>query len=92
MPSKNDAASIGRSQRHDGLLLTIKVTGVDASTTLETTLPARESFVQDFRELTQNEVKGRFVIEAGQDMNLNRGRFVNETNYRFVCLVFAKFC
>ena len=85
MPSADDAASIGGFQRHSGLLLTIIVTGADTSTTLGTSLPARETFVQDFRGLTQEQVAGRFVIEAGPGTQLNRVRFSSDTDYRFVC-------
>ena len=82
MPADADETSIGGFQRHDGLLLTITVTGSVTSTTLETSLPARESFVQDFRNLGQNEVEGRFVVEAGPGTTLNRALFSSETDFR----------
>ena len=73
---------MGGFERYDGLLLTITVTGNVATTTLSTTLPARQSFVNDFRSLTQDQVSGRFVIEAFPGTILNRAKFSSETDFR----------
>ena len=83
MPAAVDADSMGGFQRHNGLLLTITVTGPETSNVLGTSLPVRESFVRDFRNLTQDEVTGRFVIEAGPRTHLNRALFSSEEDYRF---------
>lgn len=82
MPDNADESSIGRFDRYTGLLLTIVVTGTAASTVLETSLPPRQSFINDFQNLTQDEVNGRFVIEAAPGTQLNRERFSSETDYR----------
>ena len=89
MPIPDHDTSLGTFDRHDGLLLTIIVNGADASTTLETALPAREYFVNDFSHLTQGEVEGRFVIEAGPGVQLNRAFFLEEKDYRFAYLFIA---
>jgi len=84
-PSPYDEQALGNFDRHSGLLLRISVTGTDqTSTTLETSLPTRESFVQDFRSLSQDQVAGRFVIEAGPGTQLNRMTFQSETDFRYV--------
>jgi len=75
---------MGNFDRYDGLLLTIIVEGTAATTTLDTSLPRRESFVQDFRSLSQEQVAGRFVIEAGPRTQLNRMPFQSETDFRYV--------
>ena len=78
---------MGNFDRHDGLLLTITVTGSMASTSLQTTLPRRQSFVNDFRTMTQDQVAGRFVVEAGPGTTLNRETFSSRTDYRCVCFL-----
>ena len=78
---------MGNFDRHDGLLLTITVTGNTASTNLQTTLPGRQSFVNDFRTMTQDQVAGRFVVEAGPGTTLNRETFSSRTDYRCVCFL-----
>uniref|UniRef100_F6YQV7 ferroxidase n=3 Tax=Ciona intestinalis TaxID=7719 RepID=F6YQV7_CIOIN len=83
LSSNVDNLSIGGFQRLNQNLLTIVVTGTSSSITVPTSLPTRPSFVGDFRSLTQDQVFGRFVIEASPGTRLNRERFQSNTNYRF---------
>ncbi|XP_076824256.1 multicopper oxidase mco-like [Clavelina lepadiformis] len=82
--SPDDDVSMGGMQQYQGKLLTIKINGTLTSTVIPTPLPAKQSFVSDFRNLTEDEVTGRFVIEVGPDLTLNRERFQSKTNFRFV--------
>ncbi|XP_076825740.1 multicopper oxidase mco-like isoform X2 [Clavelina lepadiformis] len=82
--SPDDDVSMGGMQQYQGKLLTIKINGTQTSTVIPTSLPAKQSFVSDFRNLTEDEVTGRFVIEVGPDVTLNRERFQSKTNFRFV--------
>ncbi|XP_078484901.1 multicopper oxidase mco-like [Ciona intestinalis] len=78
-----DNLSFAGFERYNNKLLQITVTGTATSTTIGTTLPGRESFLQDFRSLTENQVEGNFVIEAAAGSTLNREKFSTPTNYRY---------
>lgn len=69
------ADSIAEAQRCNDTLFYLNVTGLATTTTLQTDLPKRPWFVRDFRSLTQNEVKGRFIIEVDPKTTLNRLKF-----------------
>jgi len=73
---------MGILRRYRGKLLTLDITGEETNVVLEDALPKRDKFVDDFTSLSQDEVTGRFVIEAAAGTNLNRKLFAHETDYR----------
>jgi len=84
VPNQEDRDSMGAFERYRGILLKLRVTGSAANSVIGTALPTRESFVKDFRPLTQEQVSGRFVIEANPGTRLNRERFRSNSYYRCI--------
>ncbi|XP_076825146.1 multicopper oxidase mco-like [Clavelina lepadiformis] len=78
-----DNMSMGPVQRWNGTLLKLVVTGTAKKTFIRTKLPERQHFIGDFRQLSQEEVTGRFVIELNPWTRLNREIFKSPTYYRF---------
>ncbi|XP_078492349.1 laccase-like [Ciona intestinalis] len=68
----NDEESMGEHPTSIGTFMTIRVTGVRRSSSLPTTLPQRQNFVSDLRQVTQENIKGRFVVEVTPTDTLNR--------------------
>jgi len=77
-----DVRSLANTQRYNEKLLIINVHGNSTSVTIPTSLPARASFNMDFRNLRQDQVTGRFVIEVDPSDRLNRESFISEDHFK----------
>jgi len=90
-----DHLSTADETPHNQVLLTIKVTGPQQQTKLETELPARPEFVGNFLDKTEQDIERRFVLESDAYLGMNRNKFSTPTYYRYyqlnwICIVTAK--
>jgi len=77
-----DVRSMANTQRYNEKLLIINVHGPKTSVTIPASLPARASFNMDFRNLTQDQVTGRFVIEVDPSDKMNRESFIGPDHFK----------
>lgn len=78
-----DSCSIGKTEEHNGLLVSIQVRGKRVSPQRQDeSLPRRPFYISDFQHFQQDQVTGFFVVEANTKQHLNRALFSNPTLYR----------
>ena len=88
VPNDLDSCSIGDSERHDGLLLTLDITGSSVSPSeQDMNLPERPYYISNFLNYT-GKIGGYFVIEANSKQHLNREKFSKPNYYRLA--IFSK--
>nr|XP_026690240.1 uncharacterized protein LOC100175585 isoform X2 [Ciona intestinalis] len=77
-----DEDSMGEHPTASGTFMTMNVTGTKQTSVFPTTLPQREDFVSDLREVAQESLKGHFVVEVTPTDTLNREDY-SKLYYRF---------
>eukprot|EP00058_Branchiostoma_floridae_P013141 XP_002598629.1 hypothetical protein BRAFLDRAFT_67026 [Branchiostoma floridae] len=84
-PSADDLLSVGpESVPYTGTLVTIVVNGtINAIMDFPEELPSRPSYNADLRNLTYEQIQGRFVVEFGPGFEFNRQPYVSPTYYRY---------
>ena len=88
--NESHTLSMGINTRYNGDLLTLMVSGSEVTSSFPTTLPGRPSFLRDLRNVTEDEIGGRFVLELSPPRNLNRKMWSNGTHFRsYHCTNFA---
>jgi len=73
----------GDEPPHNQILLTLNVTGPSQQTKLQTKLPARQAFVGNFLDKTEQDIKRRFVLETDANFGMNRKKFSGPKCYRY---------
>ena len=88
VPDDLDSCSIGDSERHDGLLLTLDITESSVPPSKQdTNLPERPYYISDFLNYT-GKIGGYYVIEANSKQHLDREKFLKPSYYRLA--IFSK--
>ncbi|XP_066264365.1 multicopper oxidase mco-like [Branchiostoma lanceolatum] len=84
-PSAEDLLSVGpESIPYTGILATIVVNDtINAIMDFPEELPSRPSYNADLRNLTDEQIQGRFVVEFGAGFEFNRQPYVSPTYYRY---------
>ena len=80
---ETNTLSMGINFRYTGDLVTLNVTGTVVTSSFPTTLPANPSYLKDLRNVTEEEIGGRFVLELSPPRNLNRETWTDGNNFRF---------
>ena len=78
-----DHLSTADEPPHNQVLLTLKVTGPQQQTKLQTELPARPAYLGNFLNKTEQDIERRFVLEADANLGINRNKFSSPTYYRY---------